>query len=286
MVRKTLALCLILMMSLIMIVPAMAQDDDGNPEDLAIFRLESGEPVVAEMPDLSTPQLYSFAGSAGDVVTISMNADDDSMLDPYLILLGAAGEVYAVDDDSGEGFSAQISDFELPSDGGYLIFATTFNDLIQGGISQDAAQAQAADNDANLLYTITLEGATAPDDNEDLEFRGEPVALNEAVGLETTEEEAVYYVFFFAEAGQVLDVVTFENGGDQLNTLLFVFNRDGTRVAAASGDEDTNFYAEIDNFEVPEDGIYMIFATTRSFYQSLQDTWDSYGQFAIAVDES
>lgn len=95
-------------------------------------------------------QLYRFNGNAGDTVTITMVAEDESALDTRLFLYTAegyeAGEFLEENDDAADSnvgrLNSQIVDFELPEDGEYVIVATRF----QG------------EGD----YTLTIEGVAPP----------------------------------------------------------------------------------------------------------------------------
>jgi len=281
MLRRGLLFVLILLLSLSFAGFAAAQDDE-DPDVFAPPVLESGEQFVDSIESIAQPRLYTFLGSAGDTVTITMQQEEGSMLDPYLVLLGSAGEVYANDDDSGPvSLSAQISEFELPFDGAYFVLVTTYNDLIQGGLPIDAQQ-----NDEPLFYTISLEGATLPDgfDTDELDYFAVEVGLEDAVLLEVTPDEPVYYVNFLGNADEVVNVVTENNGDDFVTTLVYVFDRSGERIAAASGDNDDDFYAVIEGLELPEDGIYFVFATARDFFQSTNESWSGDGEFVFVIE--
>jgi hypothetical protein len=212
-----------------------------------------------------------------------MVADDPEALDPFLLLLGPAGEVYAVNDDvSGSDFSAQITQFELPTDGAYFVLATTFNDLVQGGIQETDD-----DTDGPLSYQIGLTGATVPpglEDTEEFEYIAAEVEIGDEVILEITPEEPIFYVTFLAEEGDVIDIITEENTGEFVNTLLYVFDRFGNRLAVSSGGTTgDDFYAAIEGFDVPEDGLYLVFATSSNFYQAVQNNWQGYGAFIFII---
>lgn len=68
---------------------------------------------------------YTFSGNAGDTITIRYESSRLA-LDPYLELRSADGTLLADDDDSGGGLDAQITAFELPADGDYVIVVRTF----------------------------------------------------------------------------------------------------------------------------------------------------------------
>ena len=259
-----------------------AQEDDEDV--LAVTRIESETVILDEIEHIGSPKLYTLVGSAGDVVTISMVAEDPEALDPFLVLLGQAGEVYAVNDDvSASDFSAQITAFELPFDGAYFVLATTFNDLVQGGIHEADT-----DNDAPLRYQIGLTGATIPpelEDQDEFEYIAADLEIGDQVVLEITPEEPIFYITFLAEAGDVINIVTEESNDEFVNTLLYVFDRFGNRLAVSSGGPTgDDFYAAIEALEVPEDGLYLVFATASNFYQAVQDTWQGYGAFIFIIE--
>lgn len=82
--------------------------------------------------DSSTPEVrYTFSGTAGDSVTISMIAESGVDLDSYLRLLDEGQSMVAENDDAADAslgrFNSQILDFVLPSTGTYTIVATRFS---------------------------------------------------------------------------------------------------------------------------------------------------------------
>ncbi|MFQ3536426.1 MAG: pre-peptidase C-terminal domain-containing protein [Aggregatilineales bacterium] len=77
--------------------------------------------------------VWSFEGTAGQVVNIRMNAVDGGSLDPQLILLGPDRAVLASNDDaSPETRNALITNQVLPVSGTYVIIATRFGKNIGG----------------------------------------------------------------------------------------------------------------------------------------------------------
>jgi len=106
--------------------------------------LDYGSVVFAENPttllEAQDFHGYEFDGKAGGVVTITMNAAVCNQLDTFLSLFGpenAAGSrgTSLVDNDDAFvgacGVDSQIRSFRLPSDGTYLVVATSF--LQEGG---------------------------------------------------------------------------------------------------------------------------------------------------------
>jgi hypothetical protein len=120
-------------------------DADVAEDVVSRVRLESsdstdgmiayGDSVTGELT-IDTPEdLYLFDGEAGDIVTITMIADDMDQLDTYLYLYTATDHAaglpeIAENDDSGDAtvgrFNSQILAFELPETTEYVIRATSY----------------------------------------------------------------------------------------------------------------------------------------------------------------
>ncbi len=69
-------------------------------------------------------QYFRFVGKVGDIVTITMDADDTMVLDPFLILLDSNLNELAFNDTTGNSPNARIPLFVLPESGEYLIIAS------------------------------------------------------------------------------------------------------------------------------------------------------------------
>ncbi|MCI5134256.1 MAG: hypothetical protein D3920_04110 [Candidatus Electrothrix sp. AW2] len=67
---------------------------------------------------------YSFIGTAGEEVLLNLASSD---FDGFLWLLNSAGEVIAIDDNSGDGLGAVISKLTLPETDSYTIQASSYN---------------------------------------------------------------------------------------------------------------------------------------------------------------
>jgi hypothetical protein len=93
--------------------------------------LTYGESIKGFIDNTTTEINYTFSGTAGDVVTITMVADEGTNLDSVLKLLDPSGTLVAENDDAADlslgRFNSQIIDFELPTSGEYTIVATRFN---------------------------------------------------------------------------------------------------------------------------------------------------------------
>lgn len=248
-----------------------AQDDDGYQVPL----LEDGESVSDSFSGTATAKLYAFTASEGDVVTISMVQEEDS-LDPYIVLLGPDGEVLAADDDSGEeAFSSLVEDFEIPADGSYYVLASSFG-LINSLARDNAALSE------DLPYSLTASGFSSPEDVEgDLSTLATVLEYGSSVQDTVTSDEPIQYYTFSAEAGDVIDM---SMSSDDFDTLLQIFGVDGGRVYV-NDDDDVSTNSAITGFEIPEDGVYLVFAADLYFNRAAEDFVDG-GDFELSLTES
>lgn len=100
---------------------------DFRPEMESAPTLSSGARVSGSITNENDFDLYTFEGSAGDVVTVSMVATA-GRLDTALAVLDAQGFRMADNDDAviGAGTDSLIRELVLPADGNYFILATHF----------------------------------------------------------------------------------------------------------------------------------------------------------------
>ncbi|MFC4406892.1 PPC domain-containing protein [Haloarchaeobius iranensis] len=168
--------------------PTATQEPVELPVEGDATRIEYGASVSAELT-ASAPsdsefeghyQPYTFVGSAGDVVQISMTSPSG---DPYLFLLDAEGNVLAENDDS-EGLNSAISGVELPDDGGYVILAGSFSDTLD--FEYQLSLTTVPSDLRSIDVGETLTGTIDTSDPQSSQFNGyyEPVTLE--VGSETS----------------------------------------------------------------------------------------------------
>ena len=261
---RNLGLTIITIMICMAMLPtaSFAQNDQ---ERIILSILDDGETVTDEFVGDVGTKLYAFNASMGDSVTVSMTQISEE-LDPYLVLLGPAGEVIASDDDSGsESLAAEISGVTLPADGGYFIVASSYTN-IDSILESEITSAQ--------KYTLSVNGITPPVDMPDYSpdniqyFRGDLVANTPAEGASTPEEPVYYYLFY----GQAEETITITLESDDFDPVLHLFNATGSRIAVNDDDlESTGFNSAIRNFTLPEDGPYLVFATDVFFYNAGDD---------------
>jgi hypothetical protein len=86
--------------------------------------------IEGRLQDVFPTQRWAFSGRAGQVFTITMQADPASTLDPLLRLLEVDGQVVARNDDAADpalGVNAQLVQVALPVDGTFVIEASRFD---------------------------------------------------------------------------------------------------------------------------------------------------------------
>lgn len=281
--NRWLVLLLVTVLALTVSV-ALAQDGDDafEPE----FPLLIDNTIVTGTFDADVnAHLYAFQGSSGDWINIEMiQRPDDSPLDPYLVLLGPDGAVLMSDDDSGAVLlAAHIVRHQLPQDGAYMVLATSARGLRFG------AGEETFDNDDTLTYDIVMRGASLPLTDEPLAFAFDQVEIGTSTTVAIDHSQPVYLVRFEAEAGQTITITTGQARGEpDVDTLLYLFDAEGRRLAV-NDDADFaagNLYAEIEGFEVPEDGEYVVMAMSFDFDLAYRSDWDSAGTFVLSIEES
>jgi thiol-disulfide isomerase/thioredoxin len=91
-------------------------------------------PVAGTITSDNVQQAYAFAGRAGDVVSVRMDARQP--LEPYVVLLTPEGDYLAESSDFLYETYAQVQDITLPEDGVYTVVATRYmgTDGISAGV--------------------------------------------------------------------------------------------------------------------------------------------------------
>lgn len=252
-------------------VSAVAAQDAPVNVDIGLKGLlEDGSSVEGLFEDGTTAHLYGFYGSAGDVVTISMTADPNALLDPFIALIGPEGQSISHDDDitEGEGEDATIVSFdsliegvELPVDGPYLIVATSYTYMTTFPEDEE--------NDAEdgQTYVLTVEGPTTPEITDETVVVGTAVEQGALVEGELTWENPVTVFFYNGKAGDVINVGLTSTETDP---ILHIFDPVGDRIAV-NDDVDYDggdFNSRVEGLELTQDGTYVILATNYSFFNA------------------
>lgn len=282
-----LALCLVLGALLAVSVVA-AQDDEGG---VTIPLLADGETVDAEFED-STMQIFMFLGSEGDEVSVTMESEDTSALDPFVVLLATTGEVIAynddVDYDNGD-YNSEIDSVELPADGRYIVLATMYTEVRDATVTPDSPL------DEPLAYALTVSGFTEPEeiaeeDSNNFVLDAEDGEVHAEGTLTVSADLPVAYIFFPAEEGQEINLSTSEvSDSDQpvTDTMIYVFDAEGQRIAGNDDiDYDGGDYLSEVSVEAPDSGTYIAFVTSYGFWAAAEDP-DNYagaGDIGITLD--
>jgi hypothetical protein len=217
-------LFLIVTLCLLLAVPVVLAQIDATPGGAVVY----GEAVTGEITGDANRVGYTFEGSAGDVIVISMVAEDPG-LDSYLELYDSAEEMLIYDDDGGGSLNSLIGPYVLPADDTYTVVATRCCGRGVGGstgtFSLLVSQPQLQPLVPNQPLTVELNGENP------LAF----VSLSELTGV-------------FSLTGELLS-------GDSAFGVV-VRNTAGGYLTQGYGSPDTT--AVVDPLYLPADGDYQI----------------------------
>ncbi len=192
-----------------------------------------GDTITEQIKEWGETFTYTFEGSAGDLVLITMNKARYGELDPYLTLLDPEGVELAANDDGGFGYDALIVT-ELPTDGEYSILADTGLESVG-------------------IYTLSLNLA-----NQLTE--GVPVTAEElAWGTHT----AIYLIKIEdkADALVTLSVVPLD---EDLVPSIEVYTHDGESLIASGAGVGLHSFS----FMLPGDAFYVVKVGNNDFFST------------------
>ncbi len=247
-----------LMITLCLAVIALAQ---------TVGTLSYGDTVTGTITNDDPIHEWTFEGAAGDVIHIQMVATNlsDGGLDSYLLLLDAAGDVLAENDDASDlTINAAIEGFELPADGSYTIQATRFG-FASGLVTGE--------------YELTLNLADAPEDDSAEE---EPPADGDfgydQVVTGTLNRNHVEDAWrFTGTAGEVITVRMERTDGD-LDTFLLLLDDQENELARNDDADNSTSVSEITGFRLPYSGEYTVIATRYGF-----ESGTSGGEYTLVI---
>lgn len=197
----------------------------------AVGTLTSGQAVQGALNFDTAVNIYTFTGSAGDIVTIDMRSAE---FDSFLLLAGENGVVLTRNDNGGGGENARITTYTLTSDGTYLVGAT----------SREAAESGYR-RTVNGNYTLLVSFARFASDG--------PITSGETiVGELSTNVQTAEYTF----TGQAGQNVTIDLGSEDFDPLLRL-RAPGGREIATDDDGGPGLYANL-SLSLPESGDYTI----------------------------
>lgn len=245
--RKAVGLLSFFLLMLWSILPASAQVSDA----ISISYGDSVRGVLAEAEGTSSV-FYVFAGQAGDVVTITMIAEDTMTLDPYLYLYAADGTTeLAQNDDAADrslGLNSQIDRFTLPNTGQYIIRASHWGS--QG-------------NGAFTLSLQLMQPLEAIDPSADADVVG-TLSYGDSVRGEITREEGEQLYAFDAQAGDVVTITMIADDMNDLDTYLYLYDATLTELTRNDDAADPSigrFNSQIPGYVISADGTYLIGAS-------------------------
>lgn len=166
-----------------------------------------GQTVTGEIDNLRFFQQYSFEGSTGDRVVITMEGTSGN-LDPLLLLGDSNLNLIAEDDDGAGGFDARI-EVVLPADGTYVLEATRYGQDTEAGQSTGSYRLSIVANQAVPQSTTQPAGILSG-----LEFG------NTERGLLTPADR--FHLFWFqAQAGDRIRVRGSYGGASDATLVLY-----------------------------------------------------------------
>lgn len=176
---------------------AVAQDDD---------RLDYGDTVSGVINDETAEINYTFEGTAGDIITITMvglNPENisDPRLDSFLTLIDPAGTTVMTDDDGAGNLNSLIGPITLAQTGTYTIVAARF---------------MAADGGSSGAFELTLETVSV-----------EGVTVDEPITIELTPEDPAVFLSYPTEGAEILEIVGEVTSGDTPFTVTVTDSNGG-----------------------------------------------------------
>jgi len=225
--------------------------------------LSYGDQATGEIINNNFGITYDFMAHEGDVIDIQMEiVDEDSSLDPLLILLNENGDILAENDDDSEGTGRNsfIRRFEIPVDGTYTIVATRF-------------QQELGSTTGQFNITLALNDTPPATDSPRLEY-------GDDYNGEITRDISAESLVFEAEAGDIINISMQKTSGT-LDPLLILLNENGDELIRNDDDEQgigSNSF--IRGFAIPADGTYTIIAT---HFQEEQGT--TTGRYTLLIEK-
>jgi hypothetical protein len=237
-------------------------------------QISYGETVGEILTSSDPAHAWQFEGSAGDSVSIQMDAvaDPDFVsLDTLLVLEYEDGTTLAEDDDGGEGTNSRIENFELPADGSYVIIATSYSGDDSGRyelrLDLLGSFARRIEYAGAIGYQERVSAELTPDVVAHLwEFEGE--AGDEiSVAMNALSEELDPFLLLLAmgeplETGELTLEEYFSLSEDELADLVAAADERGVLLNFNDDRDEGVLDSLIPSFVLPEDGRYFIVATS------------------------
>ena len=202
-------------------------------------------------------RFYAFDAQRNDRVTIRMMRTSPGELDSYLILADADYAPLAEDDDGGRGQDAQILDYRIPAAGKYHIIATRYEG--SGGTTIGH-------------YQLALESLG------DAFAGADPDALSISYGARASgdigDADAEDLYVFYARQGETISISMTRGEGNLDPALDLLDSAQG--LLLSDDDSGPGQSALIDDYVIPESGLYYIRARRYADSRGDPDTAGSY----------
>jgi hypothetical protein len=236
------------------------------PSGEVVGSIAYGEVQTGELTPELQQAVYTFSGTAGEVINIALDAVD---FDATVVLLDAAGNELTRDDDSGPGLNALISGYTLPATGEYRIVVDGYRG-VQGDRQLLGAYTLTLSSGADIAQGATptaIPGATqaptsAPQPGAPTPTAlpslppSEPgrIAVGEVIAGELTADLQTASYTFTGTAGEAVTIALTANGFDPFLRLLDASGAELTTDDDGGG----GLNARISNFILPASGDYTI----------------------------
>jgi hypothetical protein len=232
------------------LIPALPANAQG--------KLTYGQVITGRITNDTFRAIYSFQGTKGDVVDITLSRTDGT-LDPMLILMDDQSNIIARDDDSGPGGDAALLSQELSRDGEYFLIVTRFGQergLTTGGYSL-------------TLVRVGLQGGT-----------GATLHYGDSVVGELNNEQFEQVYVFYANRGDIVNA-TLQRISGNLDALLILANAQGKVLVVNDEDPDSpgTLDAAITDMRIEQSGNYLLVATRFG-----REAGDSRGGYSLSLN--
>jgi hypothetical protein len=228
--------------------------------------LDNGETIGAIFDESSFHHVYTFNGAAGQVVNISSSRVSGSV-DPLLTLYGPEGVPLALDDNSGGGTAAQLTNIELPQDGLYSIQVSskTFTGSYQVGlrvnnqpqpVTPSSPLTPTATSFNTVLNTLT---PTVP-----TQVPGNRLEDHVQVMGEIEPSSDIERFPIFAAAGERITVTVRLARASALQPKMEIYGPAGDLIAAASSLDSPRIDHAVISFQAATTGAYIVFVSSEN----------------------
>jgi len=233
--------------------------------DSQIGIIRYGDTVESNLNDATYSSFFCFNASAGDVIDVDMTTvvgDLDGLLAIYDPV---AGELVAENDDRAEGnLNPLIDDFTVPADGTYVVIVSRFR-FDEG--ETEGAYTLTLSEDGGSAGSLFGGGSSsaACDAAIDAYFDGDStigtIAYGETIEDEIDDTDWGWLYCFEGQAGDVVSIDMTRTSGN-LDGQVAIYDPISDSILVQNDDRVAdNLNPLIEDFTIPGDGVYFIFAT-------------------------